>query len=206
MKKKIIEWKLIVCSKLYILNLIGGFLFCLFSFYLSNCFSEYADSVSGPPLKDFILDKLPILDVNILFFLISLLGWSLLLIYHIVKPNKLPYLLWCFGAFFLVRAFFIVLTHIGPPVNMLNYQNIFSFNVYKADLFFSGHTGAPFFLALLTSNSRLRILCVIFSILMGATVLLGHIHYSIDVFASFFITHSLVVIIKKIKKYFMKIK
>jgi membrane-associated phospholipid phosphatase len=39
-----------------------------------------------------------------------------------------------------------------------------------------------------------------FSVLMAITVLLGHLHYSIDVFAAFFIAHGVFVVAKKIFK------
>jgi len=66
-------------------------------------------------------------------------------------------------------------------------------------MFFSGHVGGPFLLALLTTNFRYRILALIYTGIMIIIVLLGHMHYSIDVFASLFIAHSIAEISKKLK-------
>ncbi|UVK57536.1 sphingomyelin synthase family protein (plasmid) [Mesorhizobium sp. AR02] len=61
---------------------------------------------------------------------------------------------------------------------------------FGGDLFFSGHTGAPFLLALMFwKDSRLRFAFLAAAVLFGAAVLLGHLHYSIDVFAAFFISY-----------------
>ena len=60
------------------------------------------------------------------------------------------------------------------------------------DLFFSGHTGLPFLLALIFwENKKLRFLFLGFSVLFAVVVLLGHLHYSIDVFAAYFITYTI---------------
>lgn len=63
---------------------------------------------------------------------------------------------------------------------------------FGGDLFFSGHTGAPFLLALMFwKDPRLRLTFLAATALFGAAVLLGHLHYSIDVFAAFFISYGI---------------
>ena len=60
------------------------------------------------------------------------------------------------------------------------------------DYFFSGHTGLPFLLTLLFwDNVFLRVLFFVSSIFFGVVVLLGHLHYSIDVLSAFFITYTI---------------
>ncbi|MEI8091030.1 MAG: phosphatase PAP2-related protein [bacterium] len=63
---------------------------------------------------------------------------------------------------------------------------------FGADLFFSGHTGLPFLFALIFWNNKwMRYLFVLTAIYFGAIVLLGHLHYSIDVLSAFFITYTI---------------
>lgn len=65
------------------------------------------------------------------------------------------------------------------------------------DLFFSAHTGLPFLLALEFWDNKILRYIFLLSSLGGATlVFLGHIHYSIDVLAAFFITYSVFQITK----------
>jgi membrane-associated phospholipid phosphatase len=50
----------------------------------------------------------------------------------------------------------------------------------------------PFLLGLIYwDNKILRLIFIATSVVFGTTVLLGHTHYSIDVFAAFFITYSI---------------
>jgi hypothetical protein len=60
------------------------------------------------------------------------------------------------------------------------------------DLFFSGHTGLPFLIALIFwDHVYVRTLFLSSSVVFGVIVLLSHLHYSIDVFSAFFITYSI---------------
>ena len=56
--------------------------------------------------------------------------------------------------------------------------------------------------AMLTLNRLLKTSIIIYCIGMVAIVLMAHGHYSIDVFASFFIAHSISVIVKKREDWF----
>ncbi len=60
---------------------------------------------------------------------------------------------------------------------------------FKNDLFFSGHTAVPFLGFLLFKNRKVKYTFLGASIIMAITVLLMHVHYSIDVFSAFFITY-----------------
>ena len=46
----------------------------------------------------------------------------------------------------------------------------------------------------------LRTVFLLFSLVAGASVLLGHLHYSIDVFSAFFITYTIFVLAQKFFK------
>jgi membrane-associated phospholipid phosphatase len=90
------------------------------------------------------------------------------------------------------------LTHISPfPTHAMIESAFFNKEVFAGiftgnDLFFSGHTGIPFLLALIFwKNKTLRIIFLGFSVLFAIVVLLGHLHYSIDVLSAYFITYSI---------------
>ena len=112
--------------------------------------------------------------------------------------NSAPFLMKSVATFTLIRSVFVSLTHISPfPThavitsvffNREAFYGIFSGN----DLFFSGHTGLPFLLALIFwENKTLRTIFLGFSVMFAIVVLLGHLHYSIDVLSAFFITYSI---------------
>ena len=86
-----------------------------------------------------------------------------------------------------------MLTHLGPsPEKTPIDDGIFLGRLLSGnDLFFSGHTGLPFLLALIFWDVPLvRWISIGVSVIFGTAVLLGHLHYSIDVFSAFFITYS----------------
>jgi len=69
------------------------------------------------------------------------------------------------------------------------------------DLFFSGHVGLTYLMALLLWDTpRLRYIYLAISIMFAAVVLLGHLHYSIDVFAAYFITYSIYILSTRLFK------
>ena len=71
-------------------------------------------------------------------------------------------------------------------------DNIIDWFTFTGDMFFSAHTGLPFLAALLFWQNKIwRYVFLISSLIFGATVLLGHLHYSIDVFSAFFITYGI---------------
>ena len=63
---------------------------------------------------------------------------------------------------------------------------------FGGDLFFSGHTGLPFLMALIFwDNKYLRWIFILTSVMFATVVLLAHLHYSIDVLSAFFITYTI---------------
>jgi hypothetical protein len=125
---------------------------------------------------------------------------ALAIIFLLKEPQKIPFAVKTIAIFILIRSAFIILTHLAVPPNHSFIdpgrfiQNISSGN----DLFFSSHTGFPYLLALFFWEKKyLKYFFILCSIFFGFIVLLGHLHYSIDVFAAFFITHSIFYLAQK---------
>lgn len=161
----------------------------------------YANARASNSVTDIILSNIPALDVDGIFiqgfeiFILFLVG---VLFY---EPKALPFSLKNLALFIFIRSFSISLTHIGPfpQVTSLNTNSLIQVFNFNGDLFFSGHTGIPFLLALIFWKQKtLRLIFLCISILFGAVVLLGHYHYSIDVFSAFFITYTIFHLGKKL--------
>lgn len=176
----------------------GDFLMSFFSaiviFAISLVINYYAGNYAtnsiNNPVTDLILDHIRVYDVDgtfvygalmLCFFIFLLCGYN---------PKKAPFIIKSISLFVVIRSFFIILTHIGPsPLKTAIDSTLISDFAFGGDLFFSGHTGLPFLMALIYwENRMLRTIFIAVSIMFGCVVLLGHIHYSIDVFAAFFIT------------------
>jgi len=198
------QWEEILSSKKKVALFVAGIAALLSSFAVNNKVSTYVDHVQGQAVGDLILDNIPIYDLNFIFFWAVLIFWVGNIIYRLIFPKEFPFILVSLSLFVLVRCFFISLTHIGPPETLLVVPDELSYYSFNADMFFSGHVGAPFFYALLTSVKNVKWIAIIYSIIMVVIVLMSHGHYSIDIFASFFIAHSLSILMLKLKPKFLE--
>ena len=197
------QWREILSSNKKIALFVVGIAALLSSFAVNNTVSTYVDYAQGQAVGDLILDNIPIYDLNFIFFWAVLLFWAGNIIYRLIFPKEFPFILVSMSVFVMVRCFFIALTHLGPPETLLVVPDELSYYSFNADLFFSAHVGTPFFYALLTSVKNVKWIAITYSILMVFIVLMSHGHYSIDVFASFFIAHSLSVLMLKIRPQFI---
>ncbi len=158
----------------------------------------YATDRSSNSVTDFILSNTPVFDVDL-----QLIAGTFLLIAFIVylclhHPGRSPFVLFSLSAFFFIRSVFTSLTHIAPfpghitaSIDLTTAVSKFLFG-FGGDLFFSAHTGVPFLMALLFWQTPwLRNVFLASSVFFGTVVLLGHLHYSIDVLAAFFITYAI---------------
>lgn len=175
----------------YLWTTLLGISLLLFSFIAANQAGIYASQVAGQQVDDLILHYLPMQNVTFIHVYAALFFWISFTAYIIFHPEKIPFVTKSAALFILVRSAFICLTHLGAPTNELAIpENLASFFLFDGDLFFSGHVGGPFLLMLLFwDNKKIRYLCFLASVFFACIVLIGHIHYSIDVFAAPFITY-----------------
>ena len=203
------KWINMFRSREFIISSIIAIIFLAVSLYINFLAGSYATEKASLSVTDIILSNTRAYDVDGFFIWGPIFLFSLVLILCLYHPKKIPFILKNIALFTLIRSIFISLTHLGPfPVQAVtegtNFINKFTFG---GDLFFSGHTGIPFLMALVFWNYKpLRYLFILDSIFMGTVVLLGHYHYSIDVLAAFFITytiyHMALYLFKKDKKMF----
>ncbi|OGF26942.1 hypothetical protein A2477_04195 [Candidatus Falkowbacteria bacterium RIFOXYC2_FULL_47_12] len=153
----------------------------------------YAEERASNPVTDIVLSNTRVYDVDGTFVYGSFLLWTFVCLLCLYKPQRIPFTFKSVALFTLIRSLFISLTHIGPyPTHAIIQSNILAQFSFGADLFFSGHTGLPFLLALIFwQDKALRTLFLVAAVIFAIVVLLGHLHYSIDVLAAFFITYSI---------------
>lgn len=161
---------------------------------------QYALEEASNPVTDVILSNLPVYDVSVAFIYGPVLFWALVVGLCVSNPHRIPLVLKSVVMVMLIRSLFISLTHIGPfPERMsVEFSYFTSFTTFGSDLFFSGHTAYPFLMALLFWKKKyLRVLFIVFSLFFAVVVLLGHVHYTIDVLGAYFITHSIHLLSRK---------
>lgn len=176
---KSLLWGLCLFVAGVVANYLGGF---------------YADEHASNFVSDLILSNIRVYDVSAAFVYGTWILFIVIMFLATYRPERLPFMLKSIGLFYMIRAVFVSLTHIGPfpahvlidPLSIVNKIN------FGGDLFFSGHTGLPFLLALLFWKEKpLRFIFLSLAAIFAVVVLLGHLHYSIDVLSAFFITYSI---------------
>lgn len=182
-------------DKSFVLSTCAGFLMLFASFIINFYAGTYATEKASSPVLDIILSNIPVFDVSIFFIYGPAVLWTFVAILCLREPKRIPFVLKSIALFVLIRSFFITLTHIGPfpDQTFINLSNdLIGKFTFGGDLFFSAHTGLPFLMALaFWKDFGLRIFFITSAIFFGIIVLLGHLHYSIDVMSAFFITYSI---------------
>lgn len=160
----------------------------------------YASLRASNSVTDIILDNLPVVSVNFVFSDGVPIFISVLALILLWEPRRTPFVLKSIAVFILVRSVFLMLTHIAPPPHE-SYVDTTDW-LYRLssgdDLFFSAHTGLPFLLSLIFWDEKnVRYFFFLATAIGASVVLLGHLHYSIDVFSAFFIAFGIFHFCKK---------
>ncbi|OGJ19019.1 hypothetical protein A3K73_06575 [Candidatus Pacearchaeota archaeon RBG_13_36_9] len=143
---------------------------------------------SLPILNDIITDNIPYLNLVWLYDLLSLLSLISFIVYAYKKDfEKAPFFLMLFGISQLVRGIFIGLTPFGSP--KLD-SGLFKGSMFREGIYPSGHTGFSF-LAFLLSEGKMKVLFLILTILIVATLLIARGHYSIDIFSAIIFNYAI---------------
>ena len=174
-----------------------AFLLSSYAFYMN--LGWYADQRALPPSSDWLLDRLP--TVNLVFLLSW--GWLALhafalgvaLLYH---PRRMPFLVFLLGVYLCVRTVFVFLSPIGPPERMLDmsqldflFSRVVGVYTFQNEFIFSGHTSIPFLFALFFETRIEKSVMLAGSVVMGTAVLLTHNHYSVDVIAAYLVGYAI---------------
>ncbi|MFZ3020304.1 MAG: phosphatase PAP2-related protein [Minisyncoccia bacterium] len=153
----------------------------------------YSKEMASSFVTDIILSNTRAMDVDLIFLYGPLVLVALIAYVAFANPKRMLFVIQSISLFVLIRSLFVSLTHLGPFPDAISMDsNVLKDFTVGTDLFFSGHTGLPFLMALVFwENKYLRVLFIITSVLFGIVVLAGHLHYSIDVLSAFFITYGI---------------
>ena len=152
---------------------------------------------SAHPSPDMLLRLLPRADLSVLFVWGFAAFWAWAIGVALIRERRrLAHIAWLYSILLVTRGLFIVLTPMRAPADAIwsggdpLFDAVGSYLTFRNDLFFSSHTALPFLGFLVYRDRWARLVFLGFSIVLAATVLLMRRHYSIDVFAAYFITYA----------------
>jgi hypothetical protein len=144
---------------------------------------------------DVILDNIPPMHVEVLVVWLYIAVWAVFLVYGLfVNSRRTHYYIGMLSLFIVTRAGFSILTHMASPpeAGYTTYLPFFyEWFRFPNALFFSAKVGIPFLIFLMVPNKKLKMFMLASSIILAVSVLLMHLHYTIDVISAFFITYGI---------------
>jgi hypothetical protein len=159
--------------------------------YLHNYISQ---GKTLPILSDMILDKLPVINVSLIYDVFAIIPIVLAVVYIIRTPDykRLPFIFLMVGIFYVVRGIFIVLTPFGnPPMFNGSYPLFHGFANYELGVYPSGHAGNVFLILLLVNNNFYKKLIGVCLVVVILALFLAHSHYSIDILSGLFFAYAI---------------
>ncbi|TSC64282.1 MAG: hypothetical protein G01um101491_319 [Parcubacteria group bacterium Gr01-1014_91] len=182
-------------------SLLGALALLAVSYVVEHFANVYAFDYSLRPTSnyvgDLVLDNIPAVDLNFVVINVAIISIVLGTLFVLSKPRYVLFTLKALALFIIIRAIFISLTHVGiHPDNIAPglgfFDGIYTYLNFQTGLFFSGHTGLPFLIALIFwDNRRVRNILLVLSLVFAVAVLMAHIHYSIDVLAAPFMAYGI---------------
>lgn len=166
------------------------FLLGLFFYMLGG---YYLDLLDLKPIYDPILEKIPIVNVGaiVTYGLVFIYGMAFIYLKPLLGGKKETEFWIILSSSFIIRTFFCLITAFGVPSGFFPMEEkglYFLLKkarlVFQNDLFFSGHTAAPFGFFLFFDDKTAKIIFLIGTVVMGISMLLLHHHYVVDVLAA----------------------
>lgn len=147
-------------------------------------------------VNDIVLSNIPRIDTSFIHGEITGLVRDITLFLLFLTPRYLPFAMKTMAVLTVVRAGFINMTNIGIYPDSIPINSLATFG---GDLFFSGHVATSYLMSLIFWDSKfLRYFFLSTAIIFGISALLGHYHYTIDVFAAPFIAYGVFTVCSRV--------
>jgi len=168
-------------------------------------FLNHIELRAGETFNDPLLNIFPPVDLTWLIFSLIYISLITAVISLAHDPVNLLKALQAFILLDIIRTITLFLMPLNPPPGMILLNDPFvqmfgHGEVLTKDLFFSGHTSTLFLLFLTAHGKILKGLFLSCAVIVGISVLLQHVHYSIDVFSAPFFSYGSVKLAEQIKK------
>jgi hypothetical protein len=171
---------------------------------LSN-FLNSVEAREGITFPDPFINLFEPVDLTWLTFGLIYIALFTSLYFFLKEPVLLVTAIQSYIILVVFRIIAMYLVPLNPPEKMIPLADPFveffgTGQLLTKDLFFSGHTAILFLLYLLAEKKSLRIYLLVSTVIVALSVLLQHVHYSIDVFVAPFFAYCSFVVIKNLRR------
>jgi len=172
-------------------NVVRFVLLAAFTLLLLYSFAQFMvwnETRSAPVLNDFILNYITPIDLSKYISTLTLIPIFAGQVYLFRLPEKAVEVLYATIFICLFRTMTLYLFPLDPPITIISLTDpvieelFYAGNRLNKDLFFSGHTANLVLIGLLLENKILKTILFIFAVIVGAMLMMQHVHYSVDVF------------------------
>lgn len=169
---------------------IGGLAFLLLTAFLFNRFLDWNEHRPGIFFQDpfFVLFKG--MDCSLITFILLYTSIGSFLFIHRKDFHRLSLLAFSYAAVIILRMISLWILPFYADLDAVKLDDpflntfIYPGNYVARDLFFSGHVAILVLLVLYSENKKWRWFYSLMSVLVGITVVLQKVHFSIDVVAA----------------------
>jgi hypothetical protein len=189
------RWKAACDTSPKILRLISGSVILFTILSLLPHFFARIEKRQGAVLNDWILAHVPAHDVSTYIFVIIWGMGLLILLRAIYKPEIYVTYVWALIFVCIARMISITFVALNPPVGLVHLADPLTGVFYgeasiTKDLFFSGHIATVTLIALCLEKRNDKIIAAFAVVIIAVLLIVQHIHYTIDIVASPFITYA----------------
>jgi membrane-associated phospholipid phosphatase len=158
-------------------------------------FLNWVETRPGVTYNDPVLNFLPIINLTWLTFSLIYIGLISGIVFLTRRPRTM---LIAFQSYVLLVAVRIAAMYVLPlaapptaiPLQDPTVEYLGTGKLLTQDLFFSGHTSTLFLLFLTAQGKTLRTVFLVCTVAVGISVLLQHVHWTVDVLVAPFIAYT----------------
>lgn len=183
---QIFSWKSSIAQPYVKLFLTLGVVLVICILSILPNFFDVIELRHGMVLNDWVLNRLPAINLSVPIFIVI---WSMALLMAIrciKNPYTLMVMVWSFFFLTLSRIITISLVPLDAPIGLILLKDPLSNSFYHGpfitkDLFYSGHTSTQFLMFLCLQKRWEKGIALFSTVAIGIMVLIQHVHYSVDV-------------------------
>lgn len=201
------NWQTELRKNKFRIELVVTILLLIIILHLLSRFLVFVEGREGVVLSDPLLPLFTAVDLT--WFSFSLIYFSIFtaIIVLIPVPHQIMFAVQSYIVMVVIRIIIMYLTPLDPPPGMIPLNDpvveiLGTGQLLTRDLFFSGHTATLFLFYLLSEKKTFRYFFLFCSILVGFSVILQKVHYTIDVLASPFFAYIAFRITSKLREKF----